>query len=80
MVLPAWWQKQLDGNSILLAFAFHQAWTTCSGRTGRAGSRAVLEYCWLSRLVLRMAPNQGPSVFPITLPTALGDALSWVHA
>ena len=22
-----------------------------------------------------MAPNQGPSVFPITLPTVLGDAL-----
>ena len=23
-----------------------------------------------------MAPNQGPSVFPITLPTVLGDALT----
>ena len=27
------------------------------------------------RLVSGMAPNQGPSVFPITLPTVLGEAL-----
>ena len=34
------------------------------------------EYCWLSRLVSGMALNQGPSVFPIALPTVPGDALN----
>ena len=38
-------------------------------------SRAVPEYCWLCRLVSGMAPKRGPSVFPIDLQTALGDAL-----
>ena len=37
--------------------------------------RAVPEYCWLFRLVSGTAPNQSPSVFPIPLPTVLGDAL-----
>ena len=37
--------------------------------------KAVPEYCWLFRLVSGTAPNQGPSVFPIALPTVLGDAL-----
>ena len=42
--------------------------------------RAVPEYCWLSRLVSGMAPNQGPSVFPIALPTVLGDTLKFERA
>ena len=38
-------------------------------------NRAVPEYCWLSRLVSGMVPKRGTSVFPIALPTVLGDAL-----
>ena len=38
-------------------------------------NRTFPEYCWLSQLVSGMAPNHGPSVFPINLPTVLGDAL-----
>ena len=34
-------------------------WSTRSQHS----SRAVPEYCWLSRLVSGMAPNQGPSAF-----------------
>ena len=37
--------------------------------------RAVPEYGWLSQLVSGMAPNQGPSVFPIAPPIVLGDTL-----
>ena len=36
---------------------------------------AVPEYCWLSRLVSRMAQDKGPSVFPMALQTILGDVL-----
>ena len=36
---------------------------------------SVCEYWWLSRLGLGTALNQGPPVFPITLPTVLGATL-----
>ena len=42
----------------------------------RRRPKAVPEYCWLSRLVSRMALNQVPSVFPIALPPVLGDTLT----
>ena len=35
--------------------------------------RAVPEYCWISRLVSGMVQKRGPSVFPLALPTVLGD-------
>ena len=38
--------------------------------------KALPEYCWFSRLVSGMASNQGPLVFPIALPTVLGDSLN----
>ena len=41
----------------------------CDSDDSQKLSRAVPEYCWLSRLVSGMAPNQGPSVLPITLKT-----------
>ena len=41
----------------------------------RDALKAVPEYCWLSRLVSRIAWNQGASLFPIALQTVLGDAL-----
>ena len=37
--------------------------------------RAVPEYCWISRLVSGMVQKNRPSVFPIALPTVLGDDL-----
>ena len=39
-----------------------------------AQNKAVPEYCWLSRLVSRMAQDKGPSVFPMALQTGLGEA------
>ena len=38
-------------------------------------SQIVPEYCWISQLVSGMVQKRGPSVFPIALPTVLGDDL-----
>ena len=35
--------------------------------------RDVPKYCWLSRLVSGMAPNKGPSVFPIWVRNRAGE-------
>ena len=45
-----------------------------SNRTRRR-PKAVPEYCWIFRLVSGMAWKRGTSVFPIALPTVLGDVL-----
>ena len=56
---------------------------TCSDNIAKlcgdcfSASRVVPEYCWLSQLVSGMSPNQGTSVFPIALPTVLGDTPIW---